>query len=432
MKLIYRILYRLSFALAIVLILWGAFFYLTVIDEVNDEVDDALEDYSESIITKALAGHPLPTHSDGTNNSFFLREVSAQYAQQTPHIRYNDEEIFITAKGEKESARVLKTIFKNQQRKFFELTVSTPSIEKEDLQKAILNWIIILYFLLLVLILIINIWVLQASLKPLYILLKWLDNYTVGEECSLPVLKTDITEFKKLYEAACRSINRNQSIFEQQKQFIGNASHELQTPLAICQNRLEMLTENEELTEGQLVEISKIQQTLTYLIRLNKSLLFLSKIENGQFRDNQLICMNDLLNRQIEDYQEVYSYKDINLKIENNGQLKVYISETLAIALVTNLLKNAYVHNIRHGEIQISIYPNRLIFSNTGESQSLDQQKIFQRFYQGQNVSQNSSGLGLAIVEAICKHYQIQLHYYFSDKHNFELIIPASTLKNKV
>ena len=75
----------------------------------------------------------------------------------------------------------------------------------------------------------------------------------------------------------------------------------MQTPLAICQNRLEMMAESESLTEDQLTEIAKIQQTLTYIIRLNKSLLFLSKIENGQFQESQEICLNDLISSQLED-----------------------------------------------------------------------------------------------------------------------------------
>ena len=63
---------------------------------------------------------------------------------------------------------------------------------------------------------------------------------------------TQITEFRKLNEAAIRYVERTEQMFEQQKQFIGNASHEIQTPLAICRNRLEMLMEDDSLSEKQL------------------------------------------------------------------------------------------------------------------------------------------------------------------------------------
>lgn len=421
MKLIYRIIIRLFFTLTVILTTWGILFYIAIIDEVNDEVDDSLEDYSENIITRALAGQTLPAHADGSNNSYYLSEISNDYAQEVPHIRYSDEEMYITEKKEKEPARVLKTIFKDQKGHYFELTVSTPSIEKDDLQEAILNWIIILYLTLLVLILLINIGVFYGSLQPLYILLNWLDQYTIGQQATVPKLKTNITEFQKLYEAAMRSAQRNQTIFEQQKQFIGNASHELQTPLAICQNRLEMLTEYDNLTEEQLAEIGKVQETLNYIIRLNKSLLLLSKIENGQFQDNQDIYLNDLIRRQLEDYREIYGHKKITPVLTENGQLYACMNVTLATALITNLLKNAFVHNVEQGEIHISISAHEVIFSNTGIPEPLEEEKILRRFYQGKNPVQGSSGLGLSITKAICKLYHIELHYSYSGIHHFEL-----------
>ncbi len=421
MKLIYRIIIRLLVVLTVILTAWGCLFYITIIDEINDETDDSLEDYSEAIITRALAGQPLPSHSDGSNNSYFLHEVSQEYARSIPHIRYSDEEIFIAEKGETEPARILKTIFKDREDRYFELTVSIPTIEKEDLQEAILFWVVILYLTLLVVILIINIWVFYGSMRPLYLLLKWLDHYTIGQNDMPPDLKTSITEFKKLHLAAVESTRRNQAIFEQQKQFIGNASHELQTPLAICQNRLEMLAEGEAVTEEQLSEISKIQETLSYIIRLNKSLLFLSKIENGQFQDNKKICINDLLKRQLEDYREIYSYKTITAKFKEEGELWAYMNETLATALITNLLKNAFVHNHAHGEIHIFASSQQLTFSNTGIPEALEETKIFQRFYQGKQQGTGSSGLGLSIADAICKLYHIQFHYSYNGKHHFEL-----------
>lgn len=421
MKLIYRILIRLSLVLMLILGAWGIFFYMAIMEEINDEVDDTLEDYSENIITRALAGQPLPSHSDGTNNTYYLHEVDEEYAAITPHIRYADEMIYIEEKGETEPARVLKTIFKDKEKRYHELIVCIPTIEKADLQEAITHWMIILYLSLLIIVLFINVWVFYGSMKPMYVLLKWLDHYTIGQTKALPPLKTKVTEFKKLHDALNRSAERNQLIFEQQKQFIGNASHELQTPLAICQNRLEMLAETEEITEEQLAEINKIQHTLSYIIRLNKSLLFLSKIENGQFQETKTVCLNEIIRRQWEDYSEIYDYQEIQVEIEEKGALTVCMNDILATTLIVNLLKNAYIHNIPHGQIAVFISPHQLIFKNTGSPEALDPVKIFERFYQGKQAGKESSGLGLSIVDAICKLYHIRLVYSFDGKHGFEL-----------
>ena len=264
-------------------------------------------------------------------------------------------------------------------------------------------------------------WGFYSSMMPLYVLLRWLDQYTIGQKQVFPSINTKVTEFERLYEATQRSVERNQIIFEQQKQFIGNASHELQTPLAICQNRLEMLAEGENLTENQLIEIQKTLETLSYLIRLNKSLLLLSKIENGQFQDQKEIHFNPLIHRQLMDYQEIFSYKQIQIEIIEEHPLFTHMNETLAITLITNILKNAYVHNIEKGRISIKIENKRLIFNNTGIEKPLDHEKIFQRFYQGQHTTQGCSGLGLSITKAICQLYHIQLNYRYFNGHQFEL-----------
>lgn len=86
MKLIYRILLRISLVLTVILAGWALFFYVAIINEVNDEVDDSLEDYSEMIIIRALAGEELPSVNSGSNNQYYLTEVSPKYAQSREEI----------------------------------------------------------------------------------------------------------------------------------------------------------------------------------------------------------------------------------------------------------------------------------------------------------------------------------------------------------
>ena len=295
MKLIYRIVIRISLLLILVLGVWAVFFYMAMMDEVNDEVDDSLEDYSEVIIIRTLAGEELPSQNTGSNNQYYLREVTEEYADSREDITYKDSMVYIVEKGETEPARILTTIFKDDENRFYELTVSTPSIEKEDLTAAIRNWMIFLYVALLLVIIVVNVWVFQQSMRPLYVLLHWLDGYRIGSKNKPLENDTQITEFRKLNEAAIRNAERSEQLFEQQKQFIGNASHEIQTPLAICRNRLEMMMEDESLSESQLEELMKTHQTLEHITKLNKSLLLLSKIDNGQFTETVELELNDLL-----------------------------------------------------------------------------------------------------------------------------------------
>lgn len=420
MKLFHLVLWRISLALIVVLTVWAGFFYMAVVEEVNDEVDDTLEDYSEGLIIRALSGEDMPTASNGSNNQYYLYEVSESYAASHPQITYRDEMVFITEKSETEPARVLITIFRTEDERYMELVVYTPTIEKLDLLRAILSWIIFLYVLLLLIILSINIWVFRKNMKPLYVLLKWLDSSQLGKKNEPLENTTKITEFRKLNAATMAFAERGEKLFEQQKTFIGNASHEMQTPLAICRNRLEMLMEDETLTEHQLNELIKTHQTLENLTRMNRSLLLLCKIENGQFADTRSVCLNDILAHYLDDYKEVYAYRNITVTVTTDSSFCVEMNDSLVSVLVTNLLKNSFVHNIDGGFIYIKITANTFEISNTGEK-PLDRERIFERFYQGQK-KEGSTGLGLALVDSICKANHLKIDYtYVENRHIFTI-----------
>lgn len=425
MKLTYRVISNISVALLVIFSAWAALFYFIIIDEINDETDDALEDYSEYIITRALAGEELPSKDSGTNNSYYIEEVPARYAEQNPNVQYLDEMVYIYSKKETEPARILKTIFRDSEDRYYELTVSIPTIEKADLRETILIWIIILYVFLLAAIIAVNAVVLRRSFRPLYALLEWLDEVKLGKDIPPLDNPTDITEFRKLNETMMRSVERNAQMYREQSMFIGHASHELQTPLAICQNRLEALSDDPGLTENQLGEIIKTRQTLEQASRLNKTLLLLARIENGQFPDSSLVTVNTLINKIAGDFGEIYAYKNIGLTMKEEGILEATMNESLASVLFSNLIKNAYVHNVPGGSVSVIIRENRVEISNTG-TEALNPEYIFRRFYQGEK-REGSAGLGLSLAASICKLYGIGLSYSYSGgEHLFTATFPKT------
>ena len=252
----------------------------------------------------------------------------------------------------------------------------------------------------------------------MYVLLSWFNNYKIGSGYRPLANKSNITEFKNLYKAVTMSVERNEKLYEQQKLFIGNASHEMQTPLAICLNRLEMLMDDENLSEKQMEEIAKTHQTLENITRMNKSLLLLCKIENGQYADVKDVSINSIIGQYVETFNDIYASKNIRVNVSETSSLHMQINESLAVMLVSNLLKNAYLHNIENGVIEIKIAENGFSISNSGQA-ALDSSKIFTRFYQGSK-KEGSTGLGLALVYTICKANNIKIMYQFKDKmHEF-------------
>lgn len=416
MKLIYRISLRLSLVLLPLIALWAVVFYFTMLDEINDEVDDALEDYSELIVIRMLSGELLPRMNEGSNNSYTIAPVDENYAATHPGIDYYDAEVYIPEKEETEPARFLVTIFQDGNGQFYELKVATPTFEKDELLETILWWVVWLYLLLLITVVGTTMWIFHNSMRPLYALLHWLDGYVPGHKTVPVPNNTSITEFRRLNTAAQQAVDRSEELLEQQKQFIGNASHELQTPLAVLGGRMEYMLDHAGLDEQTMGEVIQMQRTLGHIVRLNKTLLLLAKIDNGQFPENTDVDISAMIREQKELYDDIYEERDIRCDMHLTGSFLVRMNESLASVLVSNLIRNAYVHSEAGARIDIRIEGRTLTVSNDGVT-PLDGKHIFERFYQGSK-REGSTGLGLALVKAVADSYGLCVGYRFGEEQH--------------
>ena len=420
MKLIYRVVLRLSLFLLPLLALWAMLFYFTMEDEINDEADDALDNYSELIIMRMLSGNDLPQTGDGSNNSYLIIPVQEAYANARSHVRYYDAEVYIPEKHETEPARILSTIFRDDDGQYYELRVATPTFEKNDLMTTVLGWSVFLYVILLITVVSLTAWVFHRSMRPLYALLNWLDSYKPGTVVGAVPCDTDITEFCRLSAAAQAAVDRSEELFERQKQFIGNASHELQTPLAVLGARMDWLLDNTELSEEQMGEILQMKDTLGRIVRLNKTLLLLTKIDNNQFPESSDVDIAAMLREQKEVYDEMFAARDICCCMKLPETFTVRMNDALASVLVTNLLRNAYRHSAHGARVDVTISGRMLTVVNDGDA-PLDGAHIFERFYQGSK-REGSTGLGLALVKAVSDYYGLRVRYDFVDgRHMFSV-----------
>lgn len=416
MKLIYRISLRLSLVLLPLITLWAVVFYFTMVDEINDEVDDALEDYSELIVIRMLSGELLPRMNEGSNNSYTIAPVDENYAAAHPGIDYYDAEVYIPEKEETEPARFLVTIFQDGNGQFYELKVATPTFEKDELLETVLWWVVWLYLLLLITVVGTTMWIFHNSMRPLYALLHWLDGYVPGHKTVPVPNNTSITEFRRLNTAAQQAVDRSEELLEQQKQFIGNASHELQTPLAVLGGRMEYMLDHAGLDEQTMGEVIQMQRTLGHIVRLNKTLLLLAKIDNGQFPENTDVDISAMIREQKELYDDIYEERDIRCDMHLAGSFLVRMNESLASVLVSNLIRNAYAHSEAGARIDIRIEGRTLTVSNDGVT-PLDGKHIFERFYQGSK-REGSTGLGLALVKAVADSYGLCVGYRFGEEQH--------------
>ena len=185
----------------------------------------------------------------------------------------------------------------------------------------------------------------------------------------------------------------------QQKEFTENASHEMQTPLAVIKANLTQLMQSTTLSESDMNNLQTIENTTKKMASLNKALILLSKIENNQFKENELIPINKIINKVVNNFADLIEVKNIKLKLNLKDELQITINPTLAEILLSNLVQNAIRHNVNGGIINIDLMQNKLIISNSGEALTINSNELFTRFKKN-DASKDSLGLGLAIVKS--------------------------------
>jgi two-component system OmpR family sensor kinase len=156
------------------------------------------------------------------------------------------------------------------------------------------------------------------------------------------------------------------------------------------------------------------------MTRLNKSLLMLSKIENQQFSEEENVNFNELIILLTEDYADLAEFKKVKITVIENDTLHYIMNKGLAIALISNLLKNALIHNHPDGFVNFIINKNNIIISNSSNNPPLNSEMIFGRFYR-HTTTNESTGLGLSIVKSIINNYSITIEYLFTGNHQFKI-----------
>jgi signal transduction histidine kinase len=232
--------------------------------------------------------------------------------------------------------------------------------------------------------------------------------------------KTKIKEFTLLNESVQHLLDTNISIYNSQKQFIENASHELQTPLAIGMNKLELLAGDPGLSHNQVQKIAEITKVLQRLSSLNKSLLLLSRIENKQFISSEEINFEKIISRILQDFTDYARHKKIETVFMKEGNWKYHMNKDLADMLVLNLVKNALIHNRKEGRVMITLSSSSLAVENTSHDPEILPEILFERF-SGRSDKKGSTGLGLAIVKAIADVSDLAVTYTYNGSHVFEV-----------
>lgn len=381
-----------------------------------DDVDEAIQLRKDDFIKDAL--NTLTTSDVPTWNRFNrdIRILSDTVSKVRESII--QQEFYDSGAKELEPYRVLYSDVEIEGAPYT-LMIRLNLVEWEDLVETTgILYLIILMVLLVGFVLVSKI-ISSIIWKPFYRTLDLMESFDIASQEPFYFSESRVVEFQQLNKALEKLTRQNLRAFQSQKEFTENAAHELQTPLAVFQSKLDLLLQSPDLTENQAEIVQQLYDAVARLSRLNKNLLLLAKMENQQFADKEDLNLNAMLEEVLPYFSEQAEEKNIQVEAELDETIQVHSNRSLAEVLINNLLLNAIRHNVQDGSISISTKQNHLQITNTGKASALDADGLFKRFG---NPSQhaNSSGLGLAIIKMIADLNQWEIDYSFSNNlHHF-------------
>jgi signal transduction histidine kinase len=310
---------------------------------------------------------------------------------------------------EREEKNVKVSAFRNINDTTYFISTYGNMIESNDVREAVIS--ILLWILGLQVLGAVGIgFVVSGPLfKPFRNTLNRIQNFQINEKKYLKAEPTNVKEFRDLNIFVEEMTKKAVSDFNNLKEFAENASHELQTPVAIAKGKLELLTET-KLNEQQYSYVEKLETTLNKLSRLNDSLALLTKIENHEFSTNETVNISTIIKDGIDAFQELLSLNNLKLATDISDSVILKIHPSLAEILWSNLFRNAVNHNIQNGEINIKLNSDYLEISNTGKELNTEPSVLFERFKKGEQNS-DSIGLGLSIVKRIVDQNAMPISY---------------------
>ncbi|NML21437.1 HAMP domain-containing histidine kinase [Pseudoflavitalea sp. G-6-1-2] len=256
--------------------------------------------------------------------------------------------------------------------------------------------------------------------QPFYKSMDQIKHFDLSSQQSVQFEQTNITEFSEMNQHLRKLIAGNVAAYSQQKEFADNASHELQTPLAIIQFKLDLLMQTSNLSNEQYQLIEDASKALSRVTRINKNLLLLTKIENSQYMEEDNIDLSALLHHTIQTFTVFADDKQLVFEEDIHPGISIRANKILLEILLNNLINNAIRYSSNGAVIRIRLAENTLTVSNAGNT-PLIREHLFRRF-SATSADSPGTGLGLALIKQISTRYGWAIDYSFDNhQHHFTL-----------
>lgn len=403
----------------LVIVVTGFVYYFTISYILTNQVDKDLAVEENEIFDYVKFNHRLPQVFKSADLKIHFQPIG----QNTVPRKFKNTPYWDERDREEESGRELLSWVKVNETNY-SITIIESKVETEDLIRMIFFITLGIVLLLIIVIVTVNRLLIRNLWRPFYEILGQIKLFNLTDQNSIKNLKTAIVEFQDMNHEISAMTVRVRHDYLELKDFVENAAHELMTPIAVMNSKLDTLIQSSNLTERQGVLINDMYGTMTKLTRLNKAMLLLTKIENKLINDQEYLDLKKAIESTCSEFQDMATDRDLVLKI-NLTDVWITISHTLLDILLANLIGNAIRHNKTGGEISITLTNEALIIKNTGKYGALDEHAIFQRFYR--SPESEGSGLGLTQAWQICQNCGFKLQYSYDEVwHVFTIILKTA------
>ncbi len=268
--------------------------------------------------------------------------------------------------------------------------------------------------------LILSLYFAHRVLKPLAKLRFQMSNISENNLSKPIFIQDESIEIKSLAQSFNQMLERLNSAFSMQKNFVQHASHELRNPLAAMMSQTELALNSTLTVEEYNSLLKSLYEDQKFLSELTTQLLLLSKYESfTQNNEFSLVRIDDIINRCIDFCHNTFPNIIINLNFENipeENYLEITGNETLLTSALNNLVKNACAYsidNIVHISILATVKYISIKVVNNGKSiQANEIERLFMPFFRGKNSTYiKGFGIGLSISQRIAKIHNAIIRY---------------------
>ena len=384
-------------------------------DGVLDEYRIDIQEYAEKhetlkplVAINSKFGEILPVSHDTD-----LSELDEEIVDTLVYSHYQEEKVVYR--------KLVFPIYTKDQN--YVVTLMLPALEEDDLVEAVLISLFLLVVLFILLTSLIDLFFTRQIFRPFHKIVARIKSYNVENRSIIQLPNSNIDEFQDLSRILTIMINQINEGYYAMKEFLEYTSHEIQTPLAVIQLKLDVLNQKGFQDPEVLNSINSIQNSLKRVVRFNRSVLFMAKIKNNQFLHTKKLALGRYIQDYHQQYDELLAMRNITYSFENKGEFYINIHPILAENLIQNLFTNAIQHNYDGGSIQVVMSPHELSIINTF-NEPIPNGDLFSKYTHNKEKN-GSNGIGLSIVKTICEKNKINLSYHIQP-NEFSITIAKS------